>query len=245
VRRGKRVAAFLLLSFALSCSDVESPTEVPIDSIIIIQRLESTPLRADGMSTTTIRAQLPAEATVNDVTFRTDLGKFLGASGDGTSITAKADEQGRVDVVLATGTTSGTAHLSASVSNFLVRADVVFLPANPDSLSVETNNSSVARDGKRIAVITVYLVRHSGTVSTGVPVTFTATQIENGQARTVGRFTGLDGARSSNLQKATATFLVDTGDAVAGVPITIRVSALNDQGSPVTAELTLGVTETA
>jgi hypothetical protein len=173
------------------------------------------------------------------VTFRATAGSFIG--GENLTVTAPADNEGHARVTYVVPASFGTVTITGKVSDYSQFLDLEILPANPDTLLIETSAIVAKRDGTAKPVITVLASRGTGKVSAGVPVTFTAQQTVNGVTRNVGRFSGVDGTKINDQSKATITFAADSGDVSAEAPVLIRASMVNDAGTPVTAELTLRI----
>jgi hypothetical protein len=98
----------LTLALALGsfgCSKIENPVAVPISSILVLSRVDTGTLRADGLSSTTIRAQIPPDATTRTVTFRVIGATIRGGSGGGTELAVQAGAEGRAEITLMVGTT--------------------------------------------------------------------------------------------------------------------------------------------
>jgi hypothetical protein len=128
--------------------------------------------------------------------------------------------------------------VTATISSFVTSLDMPIEPAYPDVLLGETDHIVVKLDGSTKATISILASRARGTVSTGIPIAFTAQQRgSDGAIHSVGRFTGFDGVRTNSAGKATIAFSADTGDVIVKEPITIRASTMNDQGAPVAFEL--------
>ncbi len=123
---------------------------------------EAAELPADGGSSTLVTAyvtdsaQRPVEETTA-VTFRTTLGVF--GNGKTEQRVRTVDDTGVTTVSLITGTTSGTAEVTASVGDMTQRVEVVFYdPHKVGSISLRTGAASIIADGSsQVAVIATVL----------------------------------------------------------------------------------------
>src|SRR5580765_8881601 len=111
-----KALAICALMFA-GCSKVEDPTSVAPDQIISMKIIGPAALLADGVSTTTIQAVLPREATTRSVKFTTSRGSFLGTDGK-QEFTLTADVQGIANATLVAGREAGAANVMATVGTF-------------------------------------------------------------------------------------------------------------------------------
>ena len=80
----------------------------------------------------------------------------------------------------------------------------------------------------------VILVREAGKCSTGLPVTFSATQMQDGSAEDVGRFIGIPAISNSDQRVTGIEFRLDTQDAITGEPINLQVESEGDVKATVT-----------
>lgn len=244
-----RVAAVALsVVLLLGCSKLESPTEVPIESIITLARVDSAVLRGDGVTRAVFEATVPADIdpAKKNVTFKATAGGFVGGDAATISIVVPADNNGHARATYIVPATSGPVTVSAKVSDFTAITELAIQPAYPDLMIGDTSSAFAKTDGTAKPVITVLGQRATGKVSSGIPITFTAQQTVGGVTKNVGRFSGIDGMKFDANGKATATFAADSGDVEktsepATGPVIVRASTINDAGTPVVFEIRLGI----
>jgi hypothetical protein len=236
------IAVFLSLVALFGCSKLENPTQVPIESIIALARIESTTLRGDGASRTVLEARVPADIdpAKRNVTFKATAGGFVG--GDASiSVVVPADNNGSARVTYIAPATFGPVTISAKVSDYTATLELPIQPAYPDTLIGDTSSAVAKIDGSAKPVITVLAQRGLGKVSSGIPIAFTAYQVIGGVTKTAGRFSGIDGMKTDANGKATATFAADSGDVEKTEPLFVRATTLNDAGAPLTFEIRLRI----
>lgn len=236
-----------LIAGTLACNKIDSKLEDPVgvssDQIIQLSR-DQAPLRADGVSKTTLTAKIPTEASSRDVKFTTSSGSFLGAGTNPKELTVKANPDGSAEAELRMGTTVEPLVLSAEVGGFRTIREEQPLRAHAEQIIGESTAVAIGTAADSPGVpLTAFLQRSQGFVSVGTEVQFTAFQRgADGQEKSVGRFSNLDKARTDANGKATITFHADTGDVTAGTPIRIVMSTLTDSGQQIRFELTLQTT---
>jgi hypothetical protein len=229
----------LLMVFFTACSKLENPSDVSIDEIITLFRMDTDELRANGVSETTLIAQIPNGSSSRIITFKTNKGIFIGPDS-AKVIQVPVDMEGKATVTLRTGIIPGTAYVSASISEYLRTEEIKFLTAYADQIIGETSSLVVTTDGAIKATLVAILSRYKGAVSLGTEVEFKATQINDRfQQINVGRFIGKAGAKTDEEGKASITFAADTEDVIAGRPISIKMITQKDDGSYVEFPLTL------
>ena len=106
------------------------PETVPLSAIIDLARVgPNLPLPADGVSTDTIIARLPKEATTRVIKFSTTLGSFELTGGQKT-IDVRSQLEGSkliARAILVSDTLPGTAVVRASVSEFSSYLQIRFI----------------------------------------------------------------------------------------------------------------------
>jgi hypothetical protein len=224
--------AVTLLLLVAGCSDLESPTEIKLDDIIRIEFTGPVTLRADGVSTTTVSATIPPEATTRSVKFVTTRGSFQGTDGK-TEVTVLAGDQGEATATLIAGREVGIANVTATAGTSTAAIGLPHERAYADAISIETTSASPKKDGTRNATITATLTRLNGFVSNGTQVTFEA--FDAATHRPVGRFFLISPTDANG--RASATFSPDTADTTVGMTITIIASTQTDAGTTVSASL--------
>jgi len=237
------VLVFLCIFF-ISCSKLEDPASVSIDEILKLSRVDTTELRADGVSTTMFLAQIPAEADpkMSTVTFKTNTGSFLGTSNNDKMIPIKADKEGKASATLKMGTTVETVVVSVSISDFVVIKEFELLRAHADKLVGETDNAYVKTDGSVKATLTAILSRTKGSVSAGTEVKFAAIQLnDQNESVNIGRFTDQDKAKTDSNGKAQVKFAADTGDVRVDRSVTITMVTVKDDSTQLKFDLLLQI----
>ena len=241
-RHGVVLGIIVALVLALvGCDSLPETSDVDAGEILSVTVGES--LLADGTSTLGIEARIPPDADDDKrtVTFRTDLGTFVGTDNE-TEVDVPADRSGSATAQLKAGTTPGTATVTATVADYVVTSRVQLQRALADTLQCQTSTGVAKLDGTSNPLITALLRREVGSVSVGTQVLFDAIQADaNGVERSVGRWTGLEGSTTNASGNATASLAVDTGDVLADSPLTVVVTTQGAAGSSLQCTIVLRV----
>ena len=202
--------------------------EVEGNRILSLERLNNTPLLANGVDTTLIRAKIPRGAAFGKVvTFKVDQeATFVGGNA---MLEMQANAEGVAEAILVTGTQAGTVVVTAKIGGHQKQIVLPLELAYPDLMvcSVEPPFVMEGKADSKVA-FEAKLRRSSGRghVSDGLEVTFSAMQndvdvgrFENGNLTTVER--GV----------ATRTFRIDTGDVKSeNGAVTLTALSQNDVG---------------
>jgi hypothetical protein len=120
---------------------------------------------------------------------------------------------------------------------YLKNSIITFKRANADELIIEP--TKIVMDIISANTIKVFLKRNIGKVSIETEVDFFSYQIVGVDKVEVGRFTGLNEAKSNLDGMITVDFIADTKDFDKGLPIFIKVSANKDDTSILSKEIEL------
>lgn len=199
--------------------------------------------RADGVSLIKLNGSVPAEASdsFRKMTFTaTTLGIFV------MSASQVADVNGKASAQVRTGLDSGLHLVTASIDgNANLKREITFYlkAAHPDQVLIDVNKSIADTTAGAPTEVTVYLRRSSGSVSKGLKVTGRAYQVRNAGIDTiaVGRMESLVSKVTDNTGTIKFNYHTDTRDIDATKIVTIEITALNDNGSPVRARYLLRV----
>jgi hypothetical protein len=234
--KASRIAVIAMMLIAVvGCPDLEDPTSVKLEDIIRLDVTGPTSIRADGVSTTTVRATLPEEATNRSVKFTTTRGSFGGTDGK-QEITVTASDQGVATATIVAGRDAGVANVTATVGGFITSLQLPYERAFADAMTAETSSAFATKTGATKPVISALLTRQTGNVSLGTPVTFEA--FWNGVA--VGRFSNITPSDANG--RATAIFAADTDDLkTATGDVIIRMSTQTDSGGTLVHELPIRI----
>jgi hypothetical protein len=207
----------------------------PVDPADIISlRVTPESFAADGQSRVSLVATVSPDlpANLRSVTFVTTDGQFASnkdAGRDGKQATVVADFSNMASVELISPLQPARAALSATVSNVTARSEVTFTRAGPDSIFLESTQSSILRLGNGTTVLTVFLRRDSGQVTNNTVVTFDAV---DSTGAPIGAFSGvtlatIDTTDQSEFKrlKATATFNPDDTASIGPTVIAARVGS--------------------
>ena len=129
---------------------------------VLTVTLSDTSIPADGISRTTITAQIDPRTDYDkrNITFATTAGTLIADGKQGTSITFTADTTGKAVAELRSSTTSATARIDVSVASVVRTASVQFAQlAREQVFDLSVSSSSVPADGFSSSVITVTLKR--------------------------------------------------------------------------------------
>ena len=192
---------------------VVNATSVVVGSITVEAGASS--LTADNASSTLIRATVadtssePAPGVT--VTFATTLGTFT------TSTSVMTDAAGIAEATLKTGTTVGTAAVTATASGFSGRVSVQFVAGAPATVAVTAAPATVNPSGT--STITATVVDATGNPVVGETVNFNATVNNSG-----GSFAGLSAVTNVN-GRASVGYTAGT---TSGVSDTIEAAAASN-----------------
>jgi len=220
-------ACAVVLLIAAACSKIEDPTGVKLDEIIQIKITGPTSIRADGVSTTTIQAMIPREATSRNVKFTTTHGTFQNTGGK-AEIVVMADDHGIATATLIAGRDAVVSNVSAATGTSVASVNLPQERAFAQILTAETSLSRVPKDGSKTAAITAILMRQSGLVTTGTRVTFEPS---------AGRIINV-GTTDTN-GRATAVFIGDT--IPSAMDVTIVVTTPTDAGTTLSTQIVIRV----
>jgi adhesin/invasin len=124
--------------------------------------LAATSIPADGISRTTITAQIDPRTDYDKrtLTFATTAGTLIADGQQGTTISVTADAAGAAVVELRSSTTGTTARIDVSVAAIVRTASVQFVQLTRDQVyDLAVSSYSVPADGFSTSVITVTLKR--------------------------------------------------------------------------------------
>jgi hypothetical protein len=126
---------------------------------------------ADGATAATVTAAVAPGLPPGrrSVTFRTTIGTFLPGRTAEITVDAGASNVVRAELV---SLAPGTARVTATVDGFTVETQVEFVVALPDALSMLLGAGSLRSGGSMM--VTVRLVRNTGTVTARLPIAFSA-----------------------------------------------------------------------
>jgi hypothetical protein len=211
--------AILLLPAAihLGCDALsDAVSEDPENLLVLTVNPESIP--ADGASTSTLTARVPAGALPEDriVTFSTSAGTFVdGSIVSSEPIDVPADVHGVAAVQLRSGLSGGAAIVRAEAGTATRKGRVNFTLALPQQVIVTADTYLLSVGSADTTDVEALLYRSQGVASAGLPVEWTA--VDPGGAA-VGGFSSQTASDSSG--KATAEYSPGT-TAFRGV-VTIR-----------------------
>jgi len=154
---------FFLGIFFTSCFNPEDYV-TPDDDIIRFRNGEDTiKITANGIDTAVIKAQISNEAALSRrrVTFKTNLGSFVGGKGD--SIVVEADNAFKASASL-TSVKTGTANVTAKIMGIKTQntVKVAFAPAYPTKITVAVDSFAIANNFRSEVVITASLSAPEG-----------------------------------------------------------------------------------
>lgn len=164
---------------------------------------------ADGLTPVELTAVVPqaAAGSSRTVTFATTVGTLSAGSTNGSTVTVKADSSGRARVLLRSRSAE-LALVSASAGSGAVQDTTRFVRALPETILLDASANTVKGSLDSSVMLSAFLRRSIGLVSTGTTVAFSAAREEGTAAGTpIGQFgvptlsdsTGLVTARFSPL----------------------------------------------
>ncbi len=198
------VAIVLLPTAVLLGCDALSDaiSEDPEDLIVLTVNPETIP--ADGASTSTLSARVPAGALPDDriVTFTTSAGTFVdGSVVSSDPIEIPADVHGVATVQLRSGLTGGSAIVRAEAGTVSRQGRVRFELALPQQVFVSADTFILSVASADTTDVEALLFRSQGVPSVGLPVEWSSL---DPMGATVGGFTNQ--TTSDSAGKATAEF---------------------------------------
>jgi adhesin/invasin len=206
-----------------------------VPSDVIVLTATPNPVAADGLKgtgtrlTATISPSIPQR--LRAVVFTTSAGQFttdlVNSDTKKAQVTADSSNVATVQLV---SDVPVTANVTATVAGVSGRVNVEFTRALPDLVSVEAAPVTVSKTGSDSTMITVFLVRTVGQVSTNALVTYSAA---DSTGTGIGTFTDVTLATvdttdtSANPRlKATAKFNPDDTAATGAATITANVGGV-------------------
>lgn len=199
--------------------------------------------RADGTTLFNVESQVLADReNLNTVSFTATQGIFIETNNSSAmkSTNTEGTAQAGYKVPQQVGAVFFTA-TTGSNTQYRSEANLEFARAYADEIFVEPANLNM--NTAMGNVINTFLVRDIGKVSLETRVDFEAFQLVDNTEIPVGRFTGLSLVKTDANGRAFATFFADTGDIDTNLPVTLRVSTLNDDGIIVSATIDIVVSE--
>jgi hypothetical protein len=179
----------LFLIFVDGCKkfELDDPNGLDISDVISIDASPGE-LKANGVDMLKVVATLQGDTPDGqEVTFKTDSGKFASLPTSGTSNKnpqeIKIKTAGRVaEAYLISSTEVKTAILSASVGDFITYTTVEFIRVLPESIMLTSDRITLDADGKSTANLTAILrpPDNIGIVSENTIIIFKATDNETG-----------------------------------------------------------------
>lgn len=216
-------------------SELDVRFTVPdVDEVVLFQTLPAT-APADGATFTTVSVSIDPDLQGEDrsVTFTTNRGVFAGMNMSTMSVMAASDNVAQVD--LKSALLAGSVRLTASVKSFTTTAQMDFVPALPETISIMANKFVVKADGSDKAELTISLLRQTGTVTAGQSVDIAAV-LNSGQSIDVIRNQTL----SDSDAKIKATFFAGTTSERGDVAVTVTSA-----NASVSAQTTIDIIDPA
>jgi len=212
-------------------------TAINPDTIITV-RPDVDTASADGFTRTRIVARvsplIPDTGTNRTVRFTTTDGTFATDTVPGTGnqvATVKADASNVAIVDLRSPMLPVTAGITATVSNVTARTSITFVKAQPDTVFVQADASSVPSSGAASVNLTAYVLRDVGTPATNSTVTWEA---RDAGGNLIGAFSSItlatpdpDDTAAVKRLKATATFNPDDTAVLGAATITAKVGGIS------------------
>lgn len=200
-------------------------------------------IKADGMTILLLKATILTNTQeFNQIKFTTSNGSFQNNNSQET--TKNTNNLHEAIVSLKVPKDVGPLYFSSAVGSdgqYFDEQSLILERARPDALIIEP--AVITMSATQGNLITVSMIRNEGFVSTGTSATFKAFQHIGGNEVEIGRFTGLGNAVCDANGKIAVTFYADTNDITEDIPITIRVTAEKDDGTPIIGEIALMMTE--
>jgi hypothetical protein len=167
----------LFVAAIASCS-LDDPTSITGADVLVVDVASST-APADGHTRVSVTATLLGDTpTGTELTFMTDAGTFIGATGsNGQELKLKTPSR-MAQAVLLVGVDPGVATVSASAGGFVVRDTFELTPVAPQSIELTIDVARVPANGQTAVTLTARALRaKTGEhVSRGMRVRFDVTQ---------------------------------------------------------------------
>ncbi|MDO7171435.1 hypothetical protein [Mariniflexile sp. AS56] len=200
---------------------------------------------ANGESLIVLKASISADANDNiqTIEFNKSSGDFLGIAG--ATASRPIDENGVATITLKVPNIVEPMFFNAKVStnstNYFAEASIETNRAFADNIIIEPSTVVVTQPSS--VTLSTFLLRNNGLVSVGTPANFKAFQTVLDEEIEVGRFTGLNNAKTDQDGKMNITFHTDTGDINTTIPVTIRALTTNENNEVVSMNVNLTVNE--
>ncbi|MEL6634489.1 MAG: hypothetical protein AAFQ83_23695 [Bacteroidota bacterium] len=236
----KKYIILLGLLLSIAACELWQEEDVIQDEIIKLTIEADEPLIADA-SEITLKVKIPSKAADDSrkITFEKSGGSFLSTDGDNPVV--DVNEEGLATIGLQLPQDSGSLYLKATAgTDFEAETTLVLGASYPDELLIEPQATTISKTQNSAIVIRTKMIKATGKPSTGIPVSFTATQSDS---LTIGRFVGLFDARSDAEGIVTATLQTIAGDVQSDDPVIIEACARNDNRDSVCVTFQLRVVE--
>lgn len=204
MRPGPAIASAILLTAGLTACNAlsDAVSEDPENLLVLSVNPETIP--ADGASTATLKARVPAGAMPDDrlVIFSTSAGTFVdGSIVSSDPIEIPADVHGIATVQLRSELAAGSAIVRAEAGSVARKGRVHFVLAAPQQVFVTSDTLVLSVGASDTAGVEATLFRTQGVPSVGLPVEWSAVDPVGAP---VGGFTSV--TLSDDQGKATATY---------------------------------------
>jgi len=201
------------------------------------------PVLADNQQTVVVKGKVLTNFSVlNTITFKTSGGLFSNGKNE---VTVKTDLENEAITRLQVHQSIDSIFVTAEVGDGPVstREEVIQMKrALPDTLFIEPEKLIMGQNETNEIVVFLERFPDRGLVTIGTEVAFDAFQLDsNNMQVTVGRFTGINEAKSDANQKVSTTFRTDTQNVDSAQAIIIRISSMNDQSKPIPKEISIKV----
>ena len=207
MKNSKKITIVALLLILSSCAKNLTDYINQHKFDILLARVNTDSVEADGVSTLAITAKISNNADLKKVSFYTTHGKIFDSN---SSYTVTAAQQGDSLIasayLISTIDTNSQVLLTVAVPGVDTVIHLRFVTAYPDAIHLETTAETLQNSLGSIIALKTHLVRNIGTPSINQKVVFTAYKDDNSH---VGRFTSIDYNGSDQNGIVNATFVLN------------------------------------
>jgi hypothetical protein len=197
--------------------------------------------RADGVSIIKLQGNiLFNKKALTSIIFNATDGVFL--EKNKKTETKNTDINGKAIVNYIVPQTPGAVFFSSKTDEtgkYVDDKELLFQRAHGDNIIIEPQNTLM--DTINSNTIKVFLKRDIGKVSIGTYISFYSYQIINGSETMVGRFTGLNEAKSDAKGLVSVNFIADTQDFDKKLPIFIKASTSKDDSTVIFEQIEIKI----
>lgn len=175
----KKITLYLLILFSfVFFQNCDNDGEPNAEKVICFKSIENT-LVADDNSSVEIRIAInkKADASFNEIELTTDLGHF---KNDEKTIMLTKNINNEFNTTLFSETTTGIAHLRATINSISIDTTISFVKSMPDYIQVNPVISTTTKNDPKLCV---NLLRKTGTIGEEIKVSLAYQGLDSANAQ--------------------------------------------------------------